>query len=118
MPMSKLKKLSYLIIPVSFIIGLWWGFKLLHEKQVESKPVVRMLAYQGLISEDMKAMVYDHLSIELTVVEVDSTNAWLEVYEKESFDLLAPMSFEVEALIGQGRLMKVPGLAARKRDLV
>lgn len=117
--MSDFRKVSLLVIPLSFALGLWWGIKLLSHQGAATDKEVRVLTYRGLVPKSLVAIVSENLQLNLVIKEVSSTKEWRESLEtQESFDLLAPMSFQVEALVGQGRLTALPALKSLKKQVV
>lgn len=104
------KKITLLVIPFSFVLGIYWGTILIQKKQDLIKNQLRVLSYKGHLPSRMLTQLKQEFQIDLNVVSAKDWNHWNDLIKTQRFDLLFAYHFQLEQLVSERKLSQVQNL--------
>lgn len=118
--MKNFRKIFVYVMPISFVLGILWGLKLIDGRHAQPRDELRVLAYKDSLPEPIFHELFRKTKIVLKVDWVDSPLQWQKSFltDENNYDLVFIYHFQLEALISQGLLEKIPPKAVKNAELL
>ncbi|MCB0390870.1 MAG: hypothetical protein KDD58_06260 [Bdellovibrionales bacterium] len=99
--MQRYLRVLLLALPLSFLIGLWWGHFQIEELQKNTHPKfeLRILSQKDSLPMELVEAFKNQYKIRVELIETDDTESFLQLLDSQVYDLVAVKSYHLKPLM-------------------